>query len=501
MGNILNNTTGFLFNGLKNEKLWIYGISILFLAVHAYYTINNESLLFLAFPFMLAMLYLGLFHLNILFFIVTFCIPLSIPLSDLVGGLSIDMALPTEPVMFFMLLIILIKLLKDNGFDKKLLKHPLTVVILINLAWILITSIFSTMPVVSFKFFLARLWFIMVFYFLAFQLFKNYKNIDRYFWVYMIPLTIVIFYTVFKQVGYGLLNQKAAHSAMVPFFNDHTSYGAILAMYIPVLFFYVFRHHFNNNFTKAWAFVLLVIFFIAEILSYSRAAWVSIVVAFMLWILMKLKIRPYVLFTLAGILVMVFFAFQNQIIYKLESNQEESSSNIMTHVYSISNITSDASNVERINRWASAIKMFEEKPFLGWGPGTYMFQYAPFQLSRNLTIISTNTGDMGNAHSEFLGPLAESGILGTLTFVLIVIFSIITGSKIFFRARSNKIKYLALGILLGLITYFAHGLLNNFLDTDKASGPFWGFLAVLVILDVYYKEYADEALSAMMQTK
>jgi hypothetical protein len=45
-------------------------------------------------------------------------------------------------------------------------------------------------------------------------------------------------------------------------------------------------------------------------------------------------------------------------------------------------------------------------------------------------------------------------------------------------------KMLALGLFLGLITYFVHGVLNNYLDTDKASAPFWGFLALLVVMDV-----------------
>ena len=42
----------------------------------------------------------------------------------------------------------------------------------------------------------------------------------------------------------------------------------------------------------------------------------------------------------------------------------------------------------------------------------------------------------------------------------------------------------ALSIYLGLLTYFIHGVLNNYLDTDKASAPFWGFLAILVALDL-----------------
>jgi len=45
---------------------------------------------------------------------------------------------------------------------------------------------------------------------------------------------------------------------------------------------------------------------------------------------------------------------------------------------------------------------------------------------------------------------------------------------------------LALTFLLGLVTYYLHGSLNNFLDTDKASVPFWGFTAAIVALEVYH---------------
>jgi hypothetical protein len=41
-----------------------------------------------------------------------------------------------------------------------------------------------------------------------------------------------------------------------------------------------------------------------------------------------------------------------------------------------------------------------------------------------------------------------------------------------------------MGVFLGLVTYFVHGVLNNYLDTDKASAPFWGFLALMVVFDL-----------------
>ena len=47
----------------------------------------------------------------------------------------------------------------------------------------------------------------------------------------------------------------------------------------------------------------------------------------------------------------------------LERNRQDSSANLSEHVQSISNITSDASNLERINRWQAAIRLYQDHPF------------------------------------------------------------------------------------------------------------------------------------------
>jgi len=130
--------------------------------------------------------------------------------------------------------------------------------------------------------------------------------------------------------------------------------------------------------------------------------------------------------------------------------------------------------------------MFKEKPVFGWGPGTYMFQYAPFQNSRERTSISTNAHTLGNAHSEYLGPLAEMGIFGILSVLLVVGLTLRTGIRVFLRSKNKQVRILALSVLLSLTSYYIHGVLNNFLDTDKASALFWGFTAILVALDLKY---------------
>jgi O-antigen ligase len=135
--------------------------------------------------------------------------------------------------------------------------------------------------------------------------------------------------------------------------------------------------------------------------------------------------------------------------------------------------------------------MFKERPVTGWGPGTYQFVYAPFQRSKEKTIISTNFGDMGNAHSEFLGPLSESGAIGMLIVITLVVVILNRGLRVFNQTKDPETKMLAMAALLSLITYYTHGTLNNFLDTDKLSVPVWAITGLIVALDIYHSKKAN----------
>jgi O-antigen ligase len=321
-------------------------------------------------------------------------------------------------------------------------------------------------------------------------LFRQFSNTKRFVWLYIIALLIVIGYTLVRHSQYGF-TEVAGHWVMTPFYNDHTAYGAAIAMFLPFAFGFIFDKSYSFS-VRATAAVVSLMLVVAIVLSYSRAAWVSVIVAVLVYFIVLLKIKFRWLLTTFIILLVAFFSFQHQILEVLERNEQDSSTDFVEHVQSIYNISSDASNLERINRWQAGLRMFQERPVLGWGPGTYQFLYAPFQRSKEKTIISTNAGDLGNAHSEYIGPMAEQGLPGMLTLVLIVGIAIYTGLKVHRRAANPEVKLMALLTVLALIAYFVHGFLNNFLDTDKASVPIWGFLAIILALDLYHTKEKRE---------
>jgi O-antigen ligase len=225
--------------------------------------------------------------------------------------------------------------------------------------------------------------------------------------------------------------------------------------------------------------------------SYTRAAWLSVFGAFIIWLLIYLRIKLNYLLSVGAIALIGIFTFWDQIQMELARNEEvHTTEEFGTRLQSAANVSTDASNLERINRWACAIEMFKERPLLGFGPGTYIFEYAQFQEPENLTIISTNFGDLGNAHSEYLGALSETGILGLLAFLVLVSIIFFSGIRLYYKIdkHDQTTRAIVLSCVLGLSTYFIHGFLNNYLDTDKASIPIWGVCAIFIALGQHQKE-------------
>lgn len=470
----------------KYKVKWLYYVVAVFILFNTY-LITKELYWAIVIPMALATLLLFLFAFDTVILLTAFVTPLSVLMSDFDMGVTIS--LPSEALLVGLLVFFVVKLFYERNLNLNFFRHPLSILILLHLIWMLVTTLTSELPFVSLKYLLSQLWFVIPMFFMGVIFFRNEPNIRRFLRAYLMTLMLVIIYSTIRHAQVGF-DEEIGHWVMDPFYNDHTAYGAITALFIPVTAALALDRS-QSRFWKGFAIVALIFLIMALYLSFSRAAWIGLIFAFGVFLLVIFKIPfRWIFFTAAG-LVGFFFAFQQDIIDKLEKNKQDSSANFVEHVKSISNISSDASNLERINRWQSAIRLFRDRPVFGWGPGTYQFTYAPYQLSKEKTIISTNAGDRGNAHSEYISPLAERGLPGTL--ILLVMFGTVIyyGFKVFKKATSVFHRRLSIGLILGLITYFVHGIMNNFLDTDKLSVPFWAFFGIIVALDLYYSDTAN----------
>ena len=480
----------------KYPRALLWGILISFIALNSL-MLALEIFYVPLVPAVLLFLALALVSMDKYLLLIVFFVPVSVPLSRLAEGLSIDMYLPTEPLLAGLLVLYLLKYLMGDRIDLKVLRHPVTLAIYFHLAWLFITSLTSTDPLVSFKMLASRIWFIVGFYLLATQLFRVEKRMHTYVWLFIAAFTGVIIYALINHMQFGLDNQEMAHRVANPFYKDHTSYGATLGFLLPVLvalFLFIKRENINLRFLMG---LLILLFIFATVVSYTRATWVSILASLVFWIILKLKVRFEIVLVGAALLVGLFLSIRTELVMKLEQNRVESSGELSEHVQSISNITTDQSNLERLNRWSCAVRMWKDKPVFGFGPGTYQFEYGRYQRSYEKTRISTDFGTMGNAHSEYLGPLAEAGVFGLLSFLLVIGTTMYTGIRVYITSKKRSIRIFSLAVLVGLVSYYLHGLMNNFLDTDKISALFWGYTAMLVAMDIYHREDSDTGEEAL----
>lgn len=479
----------------KNSGLLIaLAVTVTFIVGEAYALWYKGDATIGLVPLALLVVWLFVVRLETGFLLMTLLTPFAVNMALLPG---MELSMPVEPMMILFTVMYLFRLLVTHNFDRRLLRHPVSLLLLASLAWMVFTSATSELPWVSIKYTLARVWFVVPFFFASTRFFQNQQRIRQFFWAYAIGLGVVILIATSKTLG-NFSDLQTLHRVMKPFYNDHTAYGCVIALLIPAAFYFIFSRS-----QRGWLRVLTLMLFaglcVGLFFSYCRAAWISVVGAIGVYFLIRMGVKVKWMMLLFGLGVGVFFVYQSDVLYKLGKNHQDSSYTLADQVKSISNISTDASNLERLNRWASAFRMWEERPVVGWGPGTYQFLYASYQRSYQLSTISTNAGDLGNAHSEYIGPMTEQGVPGVALVALLFLTTFATGVRVYRTAKDPHTARMALAFTLSLLTYYIHGVFNNFLDTDKLSVPFWGFTAVVVALDLYSEKKETRSYSSLVE--
>ena len=503
-------------------------LTLLFAAANLWVIYHKGSYLLTLVPLGLLVVWLFVQRLETGLLCMALLTPFAVNMALMPG---MELSMPVEPMMILFTLIFFFRILALRKFgvrnsefgvsgsdsinselrtpNSELLRHPVTLLLLASLAWMFITSCTSRLPWVSFKYLLARIWFVVPFFFAAALIFNDRRRIRQFYWAYAIGLAAVILIATSKTLG-NFSDLQTLHRVMRPFYNDHTAYGCAIALMLPAAVYFgltpipspLRRGEQNAVLTNGsrsplpcgeglWArllrFIFIGLLLIGLFFSYCRAAWLSVLAAVGVYVMIRLGLKVKWMVLLFGLGVGVFFVYQSDVLYKLSKNHQDSSYDLAGQIKSISNISTDASNLERLNRWASAMRMWKESPVLGIGPGTYQFIYGSYQKSYQLSTISTNAGDNGNAHSEYIGPMTEQGLPGVLLVAALFLTTFATGVRVYRTASDRDVGRMALAFTLSLLTYYVHGVFNNFLDTDKLSVPFWAFTAAIVALDVKLK--------------
>ena len=330
----------------------------------------------------------------------------------------------------------------------------------------------SSMLIVSLKFALVNAIYVVVFYYGALNFGR--KEVRRWIRNYFISFVGVALWGWLQFYQYGF-NPITIVGIFKPFYYSNTYVGAVAAIFAG--YFVGLAPQARKNLLVASVAVAIVV------LSESRAALLSLVVMLLAIGLLRLP-KPARMIVPALIVAFGFIAIgPDKIREAFAYNTVEShdpNANVFEETLSVTNVQTDVSNMERLNRWVSALKMFQDRPHTGFGPGTYQFQYIPFQeagLKNRLSVRNPDDvpqGSGGSAHNEVLLQLSENGWPSAMVFVLML--GLWMGRGLWVTVKMEWVPY-----FLGLTTYVFHMNVNNFLNQPGFAFLFWTFGAMLMI--------------------
>jgi O-antigen ligase len=147
----------------------------------------------------------------------------------------------------------------------------------------------------------------------------------------------------------------------------------------------------------------------------------------------------------------------------------------------------DISTMERVYRWVAGIHMIKEKPFFGFGPGSFYTFYKSYTVSSFKTYVSDNP-DHSTVHNYFLLTWIEQGIVGFMIFIALCFMVLIVGEKVYNDTSNKEDRAFVLAAIMSFVVILLLNLINDMIETDKV-GPFF-FLSMAII--IFYKNKISE---------
>jgi putative inorganic carbon (hco3(-)) transporter len=394
------------------------------------------------------------------------------------------MLLPSEPMLVVAAMMLVIELLRKPASLPTIWRNEIWWILPLALAFIL-TLPFTEMGTVSLKFTVVNLLYMAVFFvYTSLLAYRHPALLKQLFLLYAAGFMIVAAWSVYQywQLGW---NPTVVRGIFSPFYKDHTIFGAaaaLLAMWWAARSM-AERSRLSGLFLMITAFIYMLM----VVYSHSRAAFLSLFFALFVLLLLQLRIRIRYLLAAGLVILTVLLLNRDQIIQRMQQINAvsyDAHAGLVDRTQSVGNITTDISNLERLNRWVAAWRMFTERPLTGFGPGTYQFTYIPFQppeFKNRLTVtnpydVPENSG--GTAHSEYLLAMSEMGLPGLIGWLVLMG----RWSYIAFRhSRNHPGRKQIMIAFAALSTYLFHAFFNNFLNTDKFAFLFWGMAVWLAI--------------------
>jgi O-antigen ligase len=414
-----------------------------------------------------------------LFWLLILVIPLSTELN-ITASLGIDF--PDELCMMLLTGLVILKIIhQPKWFPSNLSKEPLFLVLLCIMLWACVCACFANNSLLSIKFILARIWYIVPFVLLPQLMLPSQMRIKKLAILLLIPMFLIVIQTLIRHAWYGF-SFVEIKKTIFPFFRNHVNYSSMLVCLLAPAFAMRYLTAKKNK-NRNWISLAILIGLIGLFFSYSRGAWVALIVGGVFALLMewnlvkKMSIIAISVILLASSWLLVDYHYMR---FVPDHDHTIFHTDFSEHIAATISMK-DVSNAERFYRWVAGLRMFVERPVTGFGPNNFYATYRPYTLNSFETWVSDNP-EHSTIHNYFLLTLAEQGIPGLLLLLLLWLGMLFRLQYLYNNLQHGFYRIVTITVAAMLAMILSINLMSDMIETDKIGSLFWlclGFVFVL----------------------
>jgi len=397
----------------------------------------------------------------------------------------------TSALLALALLLYNRKLVYDNFY-----RHPLTLIIFLQFFWLMISVIFSEIPLPSIKYLGVNTIQLLSFLILPMMVLKKEADWMKLCKILMISFTLVATYVLIR---HALKNFTYLYTnvAVKPFFYNHVDHGCILSMLVPIPYM-LWKHTDKSKvWTRRFYLLLLVFFIVCTYLTFARAAILAVAFAFVIIYAIRKKLVNWLmtLFFICAFSIVAYLVVDDN--YKnFKPNYEQTySRHSFDDLLKATFMGGDMSSMERFYRWIASARMSMEKPMTGVGPNNFYDFYKPHAIQMFRTYVSRNE-EKSTTHNYFIFMLVEQGWPAMILYGIFIWALFYQAQKLYHKTRNVLYRRMTLVAAMVIAAFFINNLFSELLQTYKIGAIF--YLATVLLYWVgnqIKKENKQEQLS------
>lgn len=221
-----------------------------------------------------------------------------------------------------------------------------------------------------------------------------------------------------------------------------------------------------NFYIKRGCCITLPFLLLGAIAGQSRGLWLTILVVSPI-LLYKYIIKNKKIFIISGLCMVTIiggFLMTPQLVNRVDS---------------ITNMTTDRSNADRLILWESSINMIKDYPITGVGPGNWNHEYEEKYELKEITQKNLN-----HSHNNIIQLTSETGIIGGVGFLVFTFYMVIS-NFLLWRRTGNPYALMQFAIWWGFTSF---GIIDSTISGSANAKTLWYMSGLMIAMQVNWQQ-------------